>query len=381
MKIDKGKIEIRIFSLNHGKIIDMLKKQKVVLYNCKREYKLLTFIINCNDFPKVEELLNKSKLEYVVGKKYGLLPKLREIISRLGIWIGAVMVVLSIVFYSLTYFNFVIVGIDNEIYTLVFEKVKGYTDAVGIKSQLDVENLTKAVESVDGISKATVYFSGAKLVIDCLPSLDYPYDIEKNSSPIISAYDCIVSKILLESGYSRVKIGDTIKKGDLLISSEYLGEEEKPTEPTIGKVYGRCWMMKKIVINPFEVVKKRTGRVFKSRSWYIGNSIVYEGKKPPYSVFEKESKKICLFGILPITIVVESYYELDADLLEIDMDAREEEMTNLAITEFQKELKDGDTPIRWWKISKPLDKIREISIYYEVEREVSYKDFKTEKNA
>ena len=381
MKISRGKIELRISSLNHGKIIEKFKKEGITLYNCKREYKRLSCRISLEEKNRVIALLEKNNLDFSFGKTYGLLSIVQYFFSRIGLWVGILLLVAICVLYSNTYFKIEIVGVEGDLYSKLGKVVKEDVKSIAFKNQVNLEELTTKMESIEGISKVTAYFLGSKLLIDCLPSLDYPYDVEKNRAPIISNYDCIISKISLESGYCLVNVGDTVKKGDVLISSTFSGEEEKPIEDTIGKVYGRCWLTKKYLIYPQEVVTQRTGRVFRSRSWYIGDTLVFSGVKCRYSTFEKESKRYSIQGVLPITIIENTYYEISSYTQSVDMDSKEEEVVNIALMEFQNSFGEGITPVRWWKISKPLDKIREISIYYEIEREVSLKELLTEKNA
>ena len=69
MKISRGKIELRISSLNHGKIIEKFKKEGITLYNCKREYKRLSCRISLEEKNRVITLLEKNNLDFKFEKR------------------------------------------------------------------------------------------------------------------------------------------------------------------------------------------------------------------------------------------------------------------------------------------------------------------------
>ena len=105
MKISRGKIELRISSLNHGKIIEKFKKEGITLYNCKREYKRLSCRISLEEKNRVITILEKNNLDFSFGKTYGLLSVVQCFFSRIGLWVGILLLVTICVLYSTTYFT------------------------------------------------------------------------------------------------------------------------------------------------------------------------------------------------------------------------------------------------------------------------------------
>jgi len=132
-----------------------------------------------------------------------------------------------------------IIPIDGEIPESVYAALEGITPG----GSIDTEYLSLMLKSLDGIAYASCELRGAELIVKiaCEKSAPEIFDISIPRD-IVASRDCVIYEIDVRAGDAVVKIGDTVKKGDILIAGrENITKDETRAVGALGVVRARMW--------------------------------------------------------------------------------------------------------------------------------------------
>ncbi len=281
------------------------------------------FLIKESDVPKVVSSL-KDFVEYNLSKPLGLMGFIKNNSKRYGIlaalFLSAVLCFLS---YN-TVFDIRISG--NE--SLSAEDVIEALDASGFsvgdlwskcnKSEIEARLLS----SSSNIAWININRRGNVAYIDIVEKKIYSdKELPYKYSNIVAECDCVIEDINVKSGYAAVKIGDTVKRGDVLISGI------PPTENgdfclAMGEVVGRVNERLEVVAEreieeKINIREKYMGFKIKIFKIFINIFKIYRNSHSECGIIERE-KQLNVYGDkIPISIV-RTYsveYELKKRLL------------------------------------------------------------------
>lgn len=127
------------------------------------------------------------------------------------------------------------------------------------------------------------------------------------TSNIVAKYDCVIEEITVLSGYARVKAGDTVKKGDVLISG-VPGDDGGEFVAAEGRVLGR--VNERIYVYEDRVLIKRTEKhggfagfyvkIFKKQ---INIFKIYGNSTDEYAIIENEYEHKLFGKRIPISLI------------------------------------------------------------------------------
>jgi similar to stage IV sporulation protein len=203
------------------------------------------------------------------------------------------------------------------------------------KGSLDVRTLEAALEQrLPRLAWVGISFHGTRAEIAVVekvaPPQEEPFD---RPASIVAAKDGVIKDILVINGEGRVKAGDTVRQGEILISGLILPPqpEKKPGEtgpppreqpqPRLvrarGIVRARVWYEGEKSINRQQVQETPTGR----RQTVIAvqspqRRYTLKGSQhPPYTYYRQEKKVITLPSwrnfSLPVELIITSYLEVE----------------------------------------------------------------------
>ena len=124
-------------------------------------------------------------------------------------------------------------------------------------------------------------------------------------------------------------------------------------------------------MTPTFTQNERTGECFVSRALFLGKTQVIKGKTSPFFQSEAETSSVLFSGTIPWRIVKVAYYETSTVTKPRDIQAETQILLVDGRAAIESKLKQDEKMLRVWNISKLLDKNIEISIYYEIEVELS----------
>lgn len=288
---------------------------------------------------------------------------------RFGLYAGLLIAVIAVIFYSVNVTRVVIGGnklVDDE---AIYRAVLEVTDLPADKKSIDRQKLERAVIALEGISSASVQLKGNTLLVNVYEELGKVDVIDKTDyKDVVSNYDGIVTRVIVYSGSAAVKSGDTVKSGQVLISSDIILDEALTAkERALGEVYGRVWVSKSLVYPPTVMVRKRTGRTETVVKAFVPQT-KYKGD---FALYETETVSYYSESVIPVKYYVTTYYEVVETEREFDFDANYEGIIKEATETLESELPAESEKCRTWYTIKRLDKTVYLEIYYEIEIKIN----------
>ncbi|HBT46684.1 MAG TPA: sporulation protein YqfD [Peptococcaceae bacterium] len=231
-----------------------------------------------------------------------------------------------------------------------------------LKGNLDLRSLEHYILlKIPELAWAGVSLRGTRAVVEVVEKT-LPDREGDSGSPahIIAAKDAIISEILVLSGQGRVGVGDTVRRGDILISGIVLpsippeqpgtGGEEARRQPAPrlvrarGIVRGRVWYEGRGEVSKVQTKEHLTGR----RSTavilrYPNRQVVLKGSAvSPYSHYRREERIIRLPGwrnfALPVELIIMTYYETAVEHLRLTVEEAEEKAREQALAVLRQQL-------------------------------------------
>ncbi len=237
----------------------------------------------------------------------------RRLLQRPGMVAGSLLGVLLLVLSSLFVWRVEVTGNesipDSRLIAILGE------EGIGIGAftpKIDTAKAKTALLLHDPtLSFASVYVRGTTLYLEVRESDSPPKTEEENQGYAnqVAAYDAIIEQIGVKSGRSVVRVGETVKAGDLLISGVYdsaLGLRAVYAEGEVMGRVGRRFEVKQPYIIEEKTVKEQKNSavslLFFGKELNLFNSTGNYGEE--YDII-KRKEQIILFGKIQLPIFLE----------------------------------------------------------------------------
>jgi len=314
------------------------------------------------------KLLSSSGRTFEILKDGRQKEYLKKNLIRIGLYLGVILGVLCAVFYSRAVTRVEISGNKVISTETVLEKIKEKTDLPIDKKSVEVDGIKKSVISIDGVSSASVYIKGNVLKVEILEEPPYPSVLDPTDfTDIVSNYDGIITRITAYSGTPLVKRGDTVKKGQPLISCDVeTADGITYKENALGDVYARVWVTVSKIFTPTVMVTARTGRTEKM----VKLLTPYVGGPTDFSSYETEIRQVGTGGAAPIYYET-IFYETEEREAPFDFFADEENIVKEELEKIENGIDTDAEFLRSWYDVKRLDKNVRLDIYYEIEVKIN----------
>jgi similar to stage IV sporulation protein len=258
---------------------------------------------------------------------YSRLRRRRGLLVGLGLFVGALYFLSSFILF---------IRVDGA-ETLGRERIMAAAEKVGLrpgmlKTGLDKERLAAALLLHEPeLAWVGLNVRGTLLVIEVVEKNRPPAAVDRPAH-LVAAKDGLVVDVLLVTGEARVRPGETVKRGQLLIEG-VLSPGTYPVSPlparARGEVWARVWYAGYGEAALQEPVATRTGR--RAASW----SLVVDGKEvlrvgrvgAPFLHFDVETGKQRLterIAPVPVEIITTVKYELLLQAHELSFETAQE---------------------------------------------------------
>ena len=216
-------------ALNHGIICESDTAGHVVI----RERDRNKFITAMGD-----------RFEYTESHTRGLFGWIKENKNRYGTFLGIFVAIFVILFSSDRIWDVRISGNERFSESEILSELSSCGFNIGNSWRVTDTSVleTEILSSSSKISWININRRGTVAYVDIVEKQTYTnQDITQGYSSIVAANDCIVEEITVKRGYAQVKVGDTVKKGDVLISGIIPNEIGGGFCVADGEVIGRCF--------------------------------------------------------------------------------------------------------------------------------------------
>lgn len=308
------------------KLLNLTSRNNIYFWDLKYKGNTATMKIRPRDFKKLRPLLRKTGCKVSIVQKKGTLFLVFFGKRRKGLLLGILLFCLALYSFSAVIWSINVEGnlqVSKGEIVSVLEKygVKRGT----LKKNLDLQELERAlVLELEGLSWVGINMRGVYLQIQVAERLQEPAP-EAERLDLVASKDGLISDILVLAGQAEVEEGETVSKGQLLISGEivdkiYLDDEEyeervRPVKAR-GMVEAQVWYESYQYAALYLVQKIKSGKTVgsytlnvKDREYYLWGT-----REAPYRNYEVGKIKHALQWRsfrLPVELISYRYKEIE----------------------------------------------------------------------
>lgn len=338
------------------RFINLCVAEHILLWKIAKQEEAVYVTMRLADFFRIRPLARKSRTHIEVVGFSGLPFIMKRIKRRKMLVIGGIVWLLLLNIMT-SYIWFIDITGENQISS---ERIMGLAYQNGLKpgalkDKVNAKQIENAIQlNVPEVAWVGVNFTGTRAVIEIVEKT-MPQPTSKEPANIVAAKDGMITELIVLSGQAARKIGDTIKKGDVVIKG--IAAEPAETDSITGQplpakvppqlvkakgiVKARVWYESYGEAELTKTMYRRTGEKEIAVSLKIGSG-EYRLKQvaaQPYRLFETETVHKSLPGWRNNALVVEStidiYHELDAATLAISVEQARDEARARALAGVQ----------------------------------------------
>ena len=345
-------------------LLILMNIKDVTVYNPKQIENKCYFAIKASDKYKAEEALNSCGKTFSIIANKSVNAFLSRMKKRIGLFVGIALSVLITAIWSLTVTDIEISGNELIEDDYIIEQITSMNKFPISRTELNLKEIEKKLVAENGISNVSLEIKGNTLFVNILEEFKYPNIVDFNDkSDIISKYDAIITEIVTFSGEAKVKCGDTVKKGDVLISHiKTLNDGTTLESKALGRIKGRIWVSQECIIGPEKTVYERTGN--NVVLYTIGDMPQY--KTAPYKHYEYEKCEVYFSSLFPLKLNKHIYYETQSKTKKINYNKEKSLIIAEKTKELEKSLPETAIKVKTWYSEKIVDKNIVLVIYYEI---------------
>lgn len=342
-----GYLYVRVKADNPEKILNLCAAKGIGIWRVTVKNNLIYFKIGIDSFKRLRLFKRKIPCKIHITKKFGLPFFIAKNKGRYGMPIGVVIFILIIYFMSGCVWNISIVGnknIKSSEILLALNKI-GIYEGARIKNINPEDKRNELLLEQKGLSWAALNIEGSKITVE-VSETKVTDKKENTPSNFISSEDGIVRKIEVKKGVTKVKVGDTVQKGQLLVSGMMEYDDGRVNfVRSKGNIYAEVDYSFE-TIQPFEVTEFiKTGEVQKRKILdFYGFKIplFLGGMETPYITADEEPKISSGESYLPIRIISRKFYKTKETTYKLKMEQAEKRAIKSAEERVEKLLNNGE---------------------------------------
>ena len=219
-KMKKGKILVEIKVLNTERILNLFWKKNIRVYKVKKkDFATLILEIDYLSYLEVKECVESLGGRINIIKSEGFVFFLGNIKKKLSLVIGGVMF-LCIIYYLSTYIWAVEVDVQQNIPPF---EIRKQLNSIGIKpgiakKSIDVKEVEKQLENMSSeILWLRVRIEGSTLKVVVEEKINPPQEQSYEYGNLVATMEGEVKRIYTFAGRAKVKSGQLVKAGDVVI--------------------------------------------------------------------------------------------------------------------------------------------------------------------
>lgn len=316
-----GFVRIKIIGEFPERLLNGLSANGISVWNISKKNDGIELNVFARKYSKIKRIRKRERTRII--KKYGLPFVLSKYRMRYGMVVGAIVFFVLLAVMSNFIWNVKIVGnvkISNEELMQAIKKI-GLSEGTPVSS-LDTRTMPSMLKlEVEDIAWAAVNIDGSVATVEITERVKA--DVESTEpSNLISSQDGTVVAVKVISGSLKVKVGDTVRKGDLLASGVVEYKYGKfDFVRAAGEVICRTRDKIEIEISYEQIYTVRTGKVEKRRflvTPFTNTPLFLSGIDYDCETRTEYARIEANGNYIPIEIITVYYYELAEQYREVD---------------------------------------------------------------
>ena len=276
--------------------------------------------LSISGFKLIRPIARKTRCRVRLLKKIGLPFVFNRYRRRKAFFAGAILFVVLLYVMSSFIWSVEITG-NKEMQTSELENAlsqNGIRTGI-LKYRINTDRaVTGMLLNMSDISWISITVRGTKVKVELRERIKAPEIIPINvPCDIVALKDGLIKQVIATEGVEAVGEGDTVKKGQVLISGEIplKGEENKfRLVHAMGTVAARTWYEEQAPVKLTEVERLRTGKVINDHALILFSrklDILHKKNKFQNYAFVEEKKKLSIGDdlVFPVEWVTIRFYE------------------------------------------------------------------------
>lgn len=277
---NKNRTIVKVKGLNQERALNNISKVTTIYNYKKEESNISEFEVDYKNRKTITKLITDQGLEVLSISHNGFISRMLRILTSYGL---VASILISILFYLLQY-NFVLKvevwGAEeldqNEIASFVEDNIPSR-----FKNYIDTEELEiKVKNKFEDVSSVSIAIVGQTLLINLNEAI-LPDEMEDEFTPLISSYEGLITAIQLVQGTLNVKVGDIVKKGDILVYPYVIDSEgqQRSVSPK-AEIIADVWYSSEINHYDYQIITERTGKKEIRTEVLLNNLSIYKNNNP-----------------------------------------------------------------------------------------------------
>jgi len=297
-----GYVIIKIVGEYGERLLNQAALQNLYLWDIRRQSgNVLTCKVSVRNFFKLAPLAKKARCRIYIVQRVGLFFIILKLRKRKWFLLGALLFIAAVYLMSSFIWSIEVVCLDEELKLSVADDLRRWGIREGIfKYGIDKElYIDRLMSEYRDLAWAEMEIRGSRLIIN-LVKRELPPHLEENTPcDIIASKDGIIQEIIPLRGEALVAPGQTVSKGDVLITGRIsLGQAEEADESNVlfvhaeGIVRARVWHQKAVKVPLVKLKKVPTGKIRKALVLHFRDHILdLHLGKIDYELYDREILK------------------------------------------------------------------------------------------
>jgi len=303
------------------KFINICMHRQIKLWDIRAQRKgLMTMRMNVKSFKLIRPIARKARCKVRLLKKNGLPFVVNKYRRRKAFFVGAVL--FFVLLYILTSFIWSVEITGNEKLQTSELEASLAQNGIGtgvLKYSIDTDRaVSNMMIGIEELSWISIVVRGTKVKVDVRERIEMPTIVPRHiPCDIVAVKDGIIKRIVATEGFEAAGEGDTVQRGQVLISGSIPLKDEKKEHRLVhamGTVTARTWYEEEAPVILSQTQRIRTGKVINDHSlilfsWEL-DILQRKNKFADYTVIESR-KKLSLGEnmVFPIEWVSVKYIE------------------------------------------------------------------------
>lgn len=220
LRFFSGFVRVKASGVYNERIINICFKNGITIWSIKKKEQDLFFNISTKDFKRLHILRNKCGISIKIHYKIGFPFVMNKHKKRAGLLIGLIIFFACLYTLSSFVWNVKVSGNVN----ITTKEIMSAAKEVGIyegmlKSKINSPKMRNLMlYKFDKLSWVSFNLEGSLLTINVSETKPKAENQDKTPTNLVATKDGVIKYLEIKSGYSAVKIGQAVKKGELLVS-------------------------------------------------------------------------------------------------------------------------------------------------------------------
>lgn len=224
MRYLQGYVKIQIQGYSPERFLNLCSYHHILIWGLAYEDHCYELYMSVRDFKKIRPFAKKTHTKVSVKERYGFPFSLYKNRNRKLFFVGLFLCLFLLQCYSMFIWDIHFTG--NETRTdealSAFLREKGVFAGM-LKKEADCRKIVKEIRTqYDDVVWVSASLDGSRLKIQIKENED-SFEEEENKEEekavdLVASSDGVITKIVTRTGTPQVHVGDTVKKGDILVS-------------------------------------------------------------------------------------------------------------------------------------------------------------------